>query len=126
MPKHWQCPRCNYTTDPKRWDTEADIYFAQLKPGMQNLIKKLFRICNRYVYKGRLSKRERSKFLYTIGGTTDLKDVIYGIQMYLNDKMYKKALPLTYLSAIIRNRVQSKQSTIEAERKLRGYDPPGE
>lgn len=126
MPKHWQCPRCNYTTDPERWDIEAGAYFKELKPEFQKIIKKLFNLCDKYVYNGRLNKRQRSKFLYTVGGTRDLQDVISGIHTYLDEKMYEKALPLEYLSAIIRNRSERKKSTIEAERKLRGYDPPEE
>lgn len=126
MGRHFRCPRCNYTTDPKRWDVEAQAYFEELKPPIQQLIKKLFRLCNRYVYGGKLTQKEKSKFLYTVGGTSDLKDVVYGINTYITEKMYEKAYPLTYLSAIIRNRTDRKESTLKAERKLRGYDPPGE
>jgi hypothetical protein len=105
--------------------TEARLYWDELKPGMQKLLNKLFNIVNRHVYGGKLSKMEKSKFLYTIGGTTDLKDVIKSITLYMNSEMYKKALPLTYLSAIIRNSSERKEITLKAERKLRGHDPPG-
>lgn len=126
MSKYWHCPRCNYSADPQRWDIEARAYFEELSPTLQTLVKELFKLCDKYVYGGRLTKRERSKFLYTVGGTSDLEDVVYGINTYIDQEMYKKALPLTYLSAIIRNRSDRKETTLNAERKLRGYDPPEE
>ena len=72
----WRCPRCNYTTDPEVMDSEARAYYNELKPGMKDLIKKLFSICNRHVYNGRLNKKQKSKFMYMIGGTKDLKNVL--------------------------------------------------
>ena len=103
---------------------EARLFYAQLKPGMQDLIKKLFNICNRYVYNGKLNKQQRSKFMYTVGATKDLKDIIHGINIYMSDKMYKKGFTLDYLAAIIRNNAERKDITLKAEKRLRGSDPP--
>ena len=76
----WRCPRCGYTTDSAVMNREARLYYNELKPGVQDLIKKLFNICNRYVYNGKLSKQQRSKFMYKIGATKDVKDIIHGIK----------------------------------------------
>ena len=126
MPRYskWRCPRCGYTTDPTVMNDEARLFYAQLKPGMQDLIKKLFNICNRYVYNGKLNKQQRSKFMYTVGATKDLKDIIHGINIYMSDKMYKKGFTLDYLAAIIRNNAERKDITLKAEKRLRGSDPP--
>ena len=43
----WRCPRCNYTTDPEVMDREARLYYSELKPGMKDLIKKLFNIASK-------------------------------------------------------------------------------
>ena len=122
----WRCPRCNYTTDPEVMDREARLYYSELKPGMKDLIKKLFNICNRHVYNGHLNKKNKSKFMYMVGGPKDLKNVIHGINIYMSDKMYKKGFTLDYLAAIIRNTAERKEIMRKAEHKMRGYDPPEE
>ena len=76
------------------------------------------------MYEGKLTGIEKSKFLYTVGGTADLRDVMLGIKQYVNDEMYLKAKPLSYLAAMIRNKVQNKETQLKAERRIRGYDPP--
>jgi hypothetical protein len=126
MPRYsrWRCPRCGYTTDPAVMSREARLYYNELKPGIKDLIKKLFNICNRYVYNGNLNKQQRTKFMYTIGKTQDVKDIIHGINIYMSDKMYKKGFTLDYLAAIIRNNSERKSITLKAERRMRGYDPP--
>jgi len=122
----WRCPRCNYTNDREVMTSEARLYWAELKPGMQDIIKNLFKICDKYCYGGSLNKQQKSKFIYTIGGTKDLKNVIHGINIYMSDKMYKKGFTLDYLAAIIRNNSERKEIMLKAERKTRGIDPPGE
>tara|TARA_Y100000590_G_scaffold414070_1_gene510613 strand:+ start:26986 stop:27375 length:390 start_codon:yes stop_codon:yes gene_type:complete len=128
MPKYsnWRCPRCGYTTDKAVMNREARLYYNELKPGIKDLIKKLFNICNRYVYNGRLNKQQRSKFMYTVGATKDVKDIVHGINIYMSDKMYKKGFTLDYLAAIIRNNAERKDITLKAEKRLRGIDPPEE
>jgi len=106
--------------------SEARLYWAELKPGMQDIIKNLFKICDKYCYGGSLNKQQKSKFIYTVGGTKDLKNVIHGINIYMSDKMYKKGFTLDYLAAIIRNNSERKEIMLKAERKTRGIDPPGE
>ncbi len=120
----WRCPRCGYTSDPAVMTREARQYYNELKPGIRDLIKKLFSICNRYVYDGKLNKQQRTKFMYTIGRTKDVKDIIHGINIYMSDKMYKKGFTLDYLAAIIRNNSERKSITLQAERRMRGFDPP--
>ena len=122
----WRCPRCNYTNDTEVMTSEARLYYAELKPGMQKLILDLFKICNKYCYGGTLNKKHKSKFIYTIGATKDLKNVIHGINIYMSGKMYKKGFTLDYLAAIIRNNAERKEIMIKAERKTRGIDPPGD
>ena len=122
----WRCPRCNYTNDPEVMTSEDRLYWAELKPGMQDIIKNLFKICDKYCYGGNLNKKQKSKFIYTVGGTRDLKNVIHGINIYMSDKMYKKGFTLDYLAAIIRNNSERKEIMLKAERKTRGIDPPGE
>ena len=122
----WRCPRCGYTTDPAVMSREARLYYNELSPGVKDLIKKLFNICNRHVYNGKLNKRQRSKFMFTIGRTKDIKDIIHGINIYLSDKMYKKGFTLDYLAAIIRNNAERKSIVLKAEKRLRGTDPPEE
>ena len=120
----WRCPRCGYTADREVMTEEARLYYEELKPDIKNLIQHLFKLVNKHVYSGAMNKMDKSKFLYTIGGTKDLKDVIHGIRIYINDKMYLKGLPLTYLSAIIKNRAERKEVMLEAEKRIRGIDPP--
>ena len=105
-------------------NSEARLYYNELSTGVKDLIKQLFNICNRYVYNGKLNKRQRSKFMYTIGSTKDVKDIIHGINIYMSDKMYKKGFTLDYLAAIIRNNAERKDITLKAEKRLRGIDPP--
>ena len=78
--------------------SEARLYWTELKPGMQDIITNLFKICDKYCYGGSLNKKQKSKFIYTIGGTKDLKNVIHGINIYMSDKMYKKGFTLDYLA----------------------------
>ena len=119
-----RCPRCNYTNDPQVMTNEAKMYWNELVPDLQKLIQNLFKIVNKHVYGNKLTALEKSKFLYTIGGTKDKIDVIRGIKEYMHKEMYLKALPLNYLSAMIRNFSERKEITLKAERRMRGYDPP--
>lgn len=122
----WRCARCGYTTDPAIMTAEARLYYNELKPGIKKLINSLFSICNRYTYDGKLNKKQRTKFMYTIGSTKDVKDIIHGINIYMSQEMYKKGFTLDYLAAIIRNNAERKDITLKAERKMRGIDPPEE
>ena len=76
------------------------------------------------MYENKLTGTEKSKFLYTVGGIADLREVIDGIKQYINDEMHLKGKPLSYLAAMIRNKVQHKETQLKAERRIRGYDPP--
>lgn len=117
-----RCPRCGYTTDPKLMDLEAKLYYNELSPFMKKVIDRLFKLVDLHV--GKLDKRKRSRFLYMVGSVKDLKDVLSGINLYVNQKMYLGGKGLDYLAAIINNRNRDKEKTIEAEKRVFGIDPP--
>ena len=122
--KYIYCPRCSYTNDPKVMNREAKMYWEGFHPRLQKLIISLFKHVNKHVYGGKLTSQEKSKFIYTNGKIKDLTHLVNGITQYIDEGMGKKALPLTYLTAIIRNNNDRSKLKLKAERRLRGYDPP--
>lgn len=121
---YFRCPRCNYHSDPEVITTEAKMYWDELSPLFQEVISEFFKIIDKHVYENKLTGTEKSKFLYTVGGTADLREVMDGIKQYINDEMHLKGKPLSYLAAMIRNKVQHRETQLKAERRIRGYDPP--
>lgn len=117
-----RCPRCGYSTDPRIMNLEAKLYYNELSPFMKKVVDRLFNLVDKHV--GKLDERKRSRFLYTIGEIKDLKDVLNGINLYVNQKMYLGGKGLEYLAAIINNRARDKEKTIEAEKRVFGVDPP--
>jgi hypothetical protein len=105
-------------------DLEAKLYYDELSPFMKKVIDRLFKLVDLHV--GKLDKRKRSRFLYMVGSVKDLKDVLSGINLYVNQKMYLGGKGLDYLAAIINNRNRDKEKTIEAEKRVFGIDPPDE
>ena len=121
--RYWRCKRCNYTENPEVMTQEAKLLWNELSEEVKQYITDLFELLNKEVYENKLTGLEKSKFLYTVGGT-DMRYVVQGIKQYLTEKMHKKAMPLSYLSRIILNTKERESVQLKAERRLRGYDPP--
>ena len=118
----WRCPACGYSPSANL-EEEARQLMDERPIAIQALIKKCINYVDLFVYKSKMPIKYTNQFMYSIALIHN-EEVQRGIRLFLDKKYYKTNMNLAYLSGIIRNIHQTKESQINAEKILHGLNPP--
>ena len=118
----WRCPACGYSPNADV-SMEAKALIAERPEQVEKAMRQAIRLVNEYVYRSKMPIHFINQFIYGVDSIDD-HDVLRGIREFIDKEYYKHNKNLAYLGGIIRNINQTKESQIEAEKKVLGLNPP--